>query len=125
EVISIPYGGHGIAPHLLKSGQLKSFVYDFLENRQPAYNHQLKVRSPHYFKNLGVACLKRRKFKWSLDLADKALELNHRYQRGIKLKIKALKILVYVEELYDLMVEMDDSMTEKQYYKLIIYDLIN
>lgn len=123
EVISIPYGGHGLAPHLLKSGQLKSFVYDFLENRQPVYNHQLKVRSPHYFKNLGEACLKRNKYKWSLDLADKALELNPRYQRGIKLKIKALKKLGYVEELHDFMVEMDGSMPEKLSLRLYLVDI--
>src|SRR5699024_5474259 len=88
-----------------------------------AYNHQLKVRSPHYFKNLGEACLKRKKFKWSLDLADKALELNARYKRGIKLKRKALKKLRYVEEHHDFMVEMDGSMPEKLNLRLYLVDI--
>src|SRR5699024_5306469 len=58
-----------------------------------------------------------------LDLADKALELNPRYQRGIKLKIKALKKLGYVEELHDFMVEMDGSMPEKLNLRLYLVDI--
>ena len=93
KLVKIPYGGHGIAPHLLKMGVLKEFLITFINGGVPHYNRELKVKSHIYLRNLGEKCFKHNKPKWALDLSQRALEIDPSDEKAIKLKIKALKRL--------------------------------
>src|SRR5699024_11586427 len=70
-LIKVPYGGHGIAPHLLKMGGLKNFVLSFIMGEVPNYDRKLKGKSNIYFRNLGNQCLKHNKFTCSVNLVEK------------------------------------------------------
>lgn len=99
RLIKIPYGGHGMAPHLLKMGLLKEFVLTVVnEEGVPKYNRKNKLKSSIYFRLLGDACLKRNKVHWALDLVEKSLEMLPNDKLGVKLKIKVLVRLHQVEE---------------------------
>lgn len=100
-LVKIPYGGHGIAPHLLKTGLLKQFVQTFLNNSIPIYDRTLKSKSHIYFRNLGAECLRHNKYKWALDLANKSLEMAPTDLNSIKLKLKTLKKLKCFEAARD------------------------
>ncbi|MFA8439503.1 tetratricopeptide repeat protein [Pueribacillus sp. YX66] len=92
ELVEIPYGGHGIAPHLLRMGQLKEFVLTVVnDNEIPKYNRKKKIKSNIYFRVLGQACLRRNKLKWAMALAERSLELLPTDKYGIKLKVNVLK----------------------------------
>lgn len=90
KLVKIPYGGHGIAPHLLKMGVLKEFLMTFIDGGIPHYNRDLKVKSNIYYRNLGEKCFKHNKFKWALDLSQRALEISPSDEKAMKLKTKAL-----------------------------------
>ncbi|WP_153017249.1 tetratricopeptide repeat protein [Alkalihalobacillus trypoxylicola] len=89
--VKIPYVGHGLAPQLLKMGLLKSFVYDFLQNKTPVYDRAKKIKSNTYYTNLGNACYQRNKLNWALNLVNKSIELESKSKEATKLKIKILK----------------------------------
>ncbi|WP_188454992.1 tetratricopeptide repeat protein [Virgibacillus oceani] len=91
RLIKIPYGGHGIAPHLLRMGLLKEFILKVIEEEVPRYDRKKKSKSNIYYRVLGQACLKRNKLKWARDLSEKSLELLSTDKYGIKLKINVLK----------------------------------
>lgn len=98
NLVDMPYGGHGIAPHLLRMGQLKEFILTVLENKVPKYDRTLKSKSNIYLRVLGQACLKRNKLRWAETLANRSLELLSTDKYGIKLKINVLKRLEKFEE---------------------------
>lgn len=98
KLIKIPYGGHGIAPHLLKMGVLKKYVISFINNKTPYYDRKLKIKSNIYFRNLGSECLKHNKLKWALNLAEISLGMLSSDLNAIKLKLKALKRLNKYQE---------------------------
>src|SRR5699024_11120364 len=61
-LIKVPYGGHGIAPHLLRTGQLKEFILTILnEQKAPVYNKKLRNKSNIYLRVLAQACFNRGK----------------------------------------------------------------
>lgn len=93
KLVKIPYGGHGIAPHLLKMGVLKKYVIAFINNKTPYYDRKLKVKSNIYFRNLGSECLKHNKLKWALRLSEISLSMQPSDLNAIKLKLKTLKRL--------------------------------
>ncbi len=97
-LVKLPYGGHGIAPHLLKMGLLKKFVIDFINGTIPEYDRKKKSASSIYFRNLGSECLKHNKLNWALHLARKSLDVDPADKNGIKLMIKVLKRLNRYEE---------------------------
>lgn len=90
-VVEIPYGGHGIAPHLLRMGLLKEFILTVIDNKVPKYDRTKKAKSNIYFRVLGQACLKRNKVKWACDLVERSLELLPKDKYAIKLKTKVLE----------------------------------
>src|SRR5690606_1189564 len=98
KLIKIPYGGHGIAPHLLKMGVLKKYVITFINKEIPYYDRKLKIKSYIYFRNLGSECLKHNKLSWALHLAETSLSMEPSDLNGIKLKIKVLKRLNKINE---------------------------
>jgi len=98
KLVTIPYGGHGIAPHLLKMGVLKEFLLTFIDGGVPQYNRKLKVKSHIYLRNLGEKCFKHNKFQWALELSQRALEISSTDEKAINLKIKALKQLKRYDE---------------------------
>src|SRR5699024_5202925 len=71
----IKYGSHGMAPNLLRMGQLKEFVESTLDNKIPRYNRKLRVNSNIYYRRLSAECLKHKKYNWALNLVNKSLEL--------------------------------------------------
>src|SRR5699024_3912185 len=85
-LIEVKYGGHGMAPHLLRVGQLKEFVEDVLNKKTPKYNKKLRVKSNIYFRRLGAECLKHNKLHWALDLINKSLTLLSDDLYTVKLK---------------------------------------
>jgi len=93
HIVKIPYGGHGIAPHLLKMGVLKEFLIKFINGDTPKYDRKLKVESHIYFKNLGKNCLLHNKLKWALDLSERALDISPNDEQAKKLRNKVLKQL--------------------------------
>lgn len=98
KLVKIPYGGHGIAPHLLKMGLLKKFVVDFINGALPKYDRKKKQASPVYFRNLGTECLKHNKLNWALQLAKRSLDAVPADKNSIKLMINVLKRLNEYEE---------------------------
>lgn len=123
KIVNIPYGGHGIAPHLLKTGQLKSFVYSFLDNKVPVYDRTLRVKSPIYFKNLGNECLNHNKLNWALDLANRSLEMEKADKTTIKLKIKVLKKMNKLEEARDFATKSIKSVPNNLDIRLYLTDI--
>src|SRR5699024_6774577 len=85
-LIEIKYGSHGIAPHLLRMGQLKEFVEDVLNKKTPIYDKTLRVKSNIYFRRLAAECLKHNKHQWALDLINKSHELLSNDIYTVKLK---------------------------------------
>lgn len=98
KLITIPYGGHGLAPQLLKMGILKQIVYSFLNNELPVYDRKARVKSDTYFTNLSRECYKRNKFRWALDLVNKSLELLPKEKKNIKLKMNIFKKMDRLED---------------------------
>lgn len=81
KLVKMPYGGHGIARHLLRMGVLKDFILNVIDGENPTYNRSLKCKSANYYRLLGRECLKRNKMIWASKMAKKAVELlpNDRY----------------------------------------------
>lgn len=90
KLIKTPYAGHGVAPHLSKTGQLKEFLLTVLNNKPPRYNRKLRVKSPRYYRLLADKCLQHNKPKWSLHLIDRSLAILPMEKLAIKTKIQAL-----------------------------------
>lgn len=96
--IKTPYSGHGVAPHLLKTGQLKEFVLSVIKGEIPKYNRKNRVKSSVYYLNLSEKCLQHAKLSWALDLINCSLELDPSSKKAVKIKTKALmKLFKYVE----------------------------
>lgn len=89
-LIDIKYGSHGMAPHLLRMGQLKEFVESTLDNKIPRYNRKLRVNSNIYYRRLSAECLKHKKYNWALNLVNKSLELLSTDIYAINLKVDIL-----------------------------------
>src|SRR5699024_7423351 len=90
-LIKVPYGGHGMAPHLLKMGLLKEFVLAVIDDEIPKYDRSKKSKSSIYFRLLGQACLNHNKIKWAMNLANRSLEMLPTDKLAIKLKVNILK----------------------------------
>lgn len=97
-LIEIPYGGHGVAPHLVKTGQLKEFILNVLNNVIPKYNRKLRYKSPRYFRLLALECYRHNKYNWSLNIVNRSLELEADNKGAIKLKVQSLTALHRYEE---------------------------
>lgn len=94
KLVEIPYGGHGIGPHLSKMGLLKEFLLTFINTEElPVYRKELRKKSFVYYKELSNACFKRNKPNWSLTLIDRSLQLDPLDTFSIRLKIKILSEL--------------------------------
>lgn len=92
HLIKIPYGGHGIAPHLLRTGQLKKFILTLInENEIPVYDSTKKRESNIYLRVLAQACYNRNKINWARQLVESSLKLKADDLYAIRLKIKILK----------------------------------
>lgn len=100
--VKLPYGGHGIAPHLLRMGQLKEFILTVVnDNEVPKYNRKLKAKSNIYLRVLGQACLNRNKIKWAKKLVEESLKLLPTDKYAIKLKVNVLIKMECYEEAID------------------------
>src|SRR5699024_6912071 len=76
HLIKATYGGHGIAPHLLRMGFLKEFILNvILEDKNPDYEQEKRSLSANYCRLLGNKCLKRNKVNGANKFAERAYEL--------------------------------------------------
>lgn len=96
KLVRVPYGGHGMGPHLKKMGLLKTFILTVIhEKKVPDYNkdmhRSLRRKSSTYYRVLSDACLKRNKPKWALGLVNQALKLSPEDNLCMRLKIHVLK----------------------------------
>lgn len=99
NLVQLPYGGHGIAPHLLRMGVLKEFILTVInEDQVPKYDRTKKSKSNIYLRVLGQACLNRNKIKWAKDLVERSLDLLSTDKYAIKLKVKILKQMKKYDE---------------------------
>src|SRR5699024_11080751 len=54
SLIDVNYGGHGMAPHLLKMGLLKDFVLTFIEGESSiTYDRKRRLKASIYYRVLG------------------------------------------------------------------------
>lgn len=123
ELVKIPYGGHGIAPHLLKMGLLKEFVIEFINGNIPKYDRKRKIQSSIYYMNLGAECLKRGKLNWALNLARKSLDMLPDDKNAITLMIKVLKGLNKYEEAVEFAIESSRLVPNVLDIRLYLVDL--
>lgn len=91
SLIKVPYGGHGMAPHLLKMGLLKDFLFDFIDGKVPYYDRKRRVKSNVYYRNLSSECVRHNKLKWALSLVNNALDIENKDFLSLKLKLKIYK----------------------------------
>lgn len=114
-LIKVPYAGHGVAPHLSVTGQLKDFVVSFINNEIPKYNRKERVKSASYFKYLATACLKHNKLSWALNLINRSIDLSLN-KDALKVKIDILNTM----ERYEESVQVLESFIE-QYPNILTY----
>src|SRR5699024_8599504 len=121
-LIEIKYGSHGMAPHLLRMGQLKEFVEDVLNKKTPKYDKKLRMKSNIYFRRLGAECLKHNKHKWALNLINKSLELSSDDIYTVKLK---KDILIENDKKDETITFINDIISEhpnKIHYKILLIE---
>ncbi|MBS4218960.1 tetratricopeptide repeat protein [Bacillus sp. FJAT-49711] len=124
KLVKIPYGGHGMAPHLLRMGVLKSFILSFInENKTPQYDRRLKLRSNIYFRLLAAACLKHNKIRWANELVDRSLQLLSTDKYAIKVKLDVLKRLHQFEEAIKFAEEAIKLYPKNLDFRIILIDL--
>lgn len=90
KIIKIKYGGHAMAHHLLRTGQLKQFVDSLLQGSIPTYDEGLRIHSSIYFRRLADECFAHNKYKWALNLVNRSLDLVHNDINTSKIKVKIL-----------------------------------
>lgn len=119
-LIEINYGGHGMAPHLLKMGQLKEFVESFLKGIIPRYNRKLRAHSHIYFRRLSAECFKRNKPRWALDLVNKSLNIVPNDLYTIKIKVNILIWMNKNEGAISFVTEKINEMPKKLQYRVLL-----
>lgn len=124
QLIKVPYGGHGMAPHLLQMGLLKEFVLTVIsDNGLPVYNRKLKSKSSIYLRVLGRECFKRNKLKWTESLVEKSLSLNPKDIFGIQLKIDLLKRLEKYKDAISYLNEVIKSIPKNSSIRIMLIEL--
>lgn len=123
HLIAIPYAGHGIAPYLRDTGQLKSFVFDFINNEVPMFDRSKRTHDIVYFVNLATECLKHKKYNWALDIIERGLLLNNRYLRARQLKVRTLIKLEAYDEALENALEGIKIYRENLDFKIYIVDI--
>lgn len=122
HLVEIPYGGHGMAPHLLKMGLLKEFILTVIDGKQtPTYDRNKRTTSSLYYRVLAQTCFSRNKNKWALGLVERSLELLPTDKIAIKLKVKALnKMNKTKESIYFLQEIVPDISSDMDLWLLLI-----
>lgn len=124
HLVKIPYGGHSMAPHLLRMGLLKEFILTVIQNNQlPVYNRKRKLRSANYHRLLGRECLRRGKVLWAKELSNRAYALLPNDHHVVNLKIDVLKrIRAYDEAEHYLHIAIKDK-PKRLAYRLTLIDI--
>src|SRR5699024_6121341 len=97
-LVKVPYGGHGMAPHLLRMGILKEFILSVIDEEIPKYDRKLKSKSPNYCRLLGRTCLRHNKIVWADYLSKRSIRLLPTDKYGIKFRVDVLKTLNQYDE---------------------------
>lgn len=122
ETIELTYGGHGIARHLLRMGVLKDFILAVIDGEMPKYNRKLKGNSANYCRLLGRECLKRKKLKWAVSLADKSFALLPDDRYVVKFKLDVIKITEGQEAALDFIKSMVAEYPRKLSFRIILIE---
>lgn len=123
ELVKLPYGGHGIARHLLRMGVLKDYIYTVINGEIPKYNRKLKGKSGNYLRLLGRACLRRGKLTTATELSERAIKLLPQDKYCIKLKVDVLKAGGKFIEATEYINDIVKSRPNNIYFRHIIIDL--
>lgn len=124
NLVKVPYGGHGMGPHLLKMGLLKEFLLTVIHTEdQPKYRKELRKKSFAYYRELGNACLKRNKLRWALQLAEHALYLAPEDDLSIRLKINTLSKLERYREAITFADKSKNTLPDNRIIRLLLIDL--
>ncbi len=122
-IIKTPYSGHGVAPFLLKTGQLKSFLLNVLRGDIPKYDRKNRAKSSVYLQCLGEKCLKRNKLNWALDLINRSLELESFDKKSVKVKAQVLLQQNKVEKAYMFLIEKIEEAPMILTFRNVLIDL--
>lgn len=122
--VEIPYGGHGMAPHLLEMGILKEFVLTFINEKKAfKYESSLRKKSYLYYRVLADTCLKRNKPKWALYLVNYAIELNSNDELSMQLKIRVMKQLKHLSEALEYAIDCSNKAPDNEIIKSLLIDI--
>jgi len=127
KLVKVPYGGHGMAPHLSRMGLLKEFVLTVIDGKVPKYKREYKSKSSIYFRLLGSACLRHNKLKWAMDLANRSIKMRPTDKLGIKLKADVLIRLKKYDEaikFLDESIELCPNILDIRVHLIDLYILI-
>lgn len=119
-LVKMPYGGHGIARHLLRMGELKNFILTVIEGDIPKYNRKLKHKSGNYCRLLARKCLSHNKLNWADQLSCRALELLPSEKYAIKMRVDVLVALDRNQEAIEV-AKKAFKKAPKNLYKQLIY----
>lgn len=124
SLVKVPYGGHSMAPHLLRMGLLRQFILTVIDREQvPVYDRKRKVRSANYYRILGLECLKRNKVHWAKDLADRAYDLLPDEPFVVNFKIDTLMRLKEYEAAEECMHIAMKTKPNRLSYRMTIVDI--
>lgn len=124
KLVDLPYGGHGMARHLLRMGILKDFVLTFInEDRVARYDKKLRSKSANYYWTIGRACFNRNKIKWATEFAERSLQLFPTGKNAIKLKIDLLKRKKLFDDAIEFVKELIERYPKKLDHRLALIDL--
>jgi len=124
NLIKVPYGGHGMGPHLLKMGLLKEFILTVINTTQlPVYRRELRKKSSTYYRTLGDICLKRNKPNWALKLVEYSLQLTPKDELCMRLKINVLRRMGRYEEAIEFANRSKEIAPDNRIIRILLIDL--
>lgn len=92
KVMTIPYAGHRLPKFLTQSGQLKSIVNNFFNDKviSPIKRGKLRYHSSEYFWVIAEKCLAHHHYSWAVNYSNHAIQLEEKFDRPYLIKINAL-----------------------------------
>lgn len=123
KLIKMPYGGHGIARHLLRMGVLKDYILAVIRGEVPTYNRKLKWKSANYCRLLGSQCLRRNKINWAVQLSERAVELLPEDKYVVKFRVDVLKRIGKYEEAESFAKHAVKHSPKSLYLRLVLLDI--
>lgn len=87
KLIKSNYAGHKVAQHYVQMNVLKQMVFQIYKGQTISYNKKLRFKSLQYLSILSETCMKKGKYGWAYDIADKALKIDYNDERANRVKM--------------------------------------